>query len=117
MLTLWVVMNSVTVENSPVCLVDRSHKSGFRPTKPSAATGNSIGLAKPPVIHKNDQLCAIFEPAYATIHHCEVVHHLNHNQMEQPPLGLLFVYLGSHTEIESKLRPVYAAAQTTTPPG
>jgi phytanoyl-CoA hydroxylase len=116
MLTLWVAIDPVTTENGPVYFIKGSHKSGLLPTKPSGVTGNSIGLAEPPAIPKSEQFCATLEPGDATIHHCEVIHHSDPNRTDQSRLGLLFVFRGAHTEVDLKLRAVYSAAQTVTPP-
>ena len=116
MLTVWVAIDPVTIENGAVYFIKGSHKSGLLATKPSGVTGNSIGLAEPPTTPRADQFCATLEPGDATIHHCEVIHHSDPNLTDQPRLGLLFVFRGAHTEIDPKLRAVYTAAQTVTPP-
>lgn len=116
MLTLWIAIDPVTTENGVVYFIKGSHKTGLLPTKPSGVTGNSIGLAEPPAIPKSEQFCATLEPGDATIHHCEVIHHSDPNLTDQPRLGLLFVFRGAHTEVDPKLRAVYSAAVTVTPP-
>ena len=116
MLTLWVAIDPVTTENGAVYFVKGSHKTGLLPTKPSGVTGNSIGLAEPPVTPKSEQFCATLEPGDATIHHCEVIHHSDPNRTDQSRLGLLFVFRGAHTEVDPKLRAIYSVAQAATPP-
>lgn len=116
MLTLWVAIDPVTVENGAVCFVKGSHKLGLLPTKPSGVTGNSIGLAEPPATSKSDQFRATLEPGDATIHHCETIHHSDPNHTDQSRLALLFVYRGSHTATDAQLKATYSKAVTATPP-
>lgn len=115
-LTLWVAIAPVTVENGAVYFIKGSHKLGLQPTKPSGVTGNSIGLAEPPATPKSDQFCATLDPGDATIHHCETIHHSAPNHTDQSRLGLLFVYRGSHTATDAQLKATYSKAVTTTPP-
>ncbi len=116
MLTLWVAIDPVTVENGAVYFIKRSHKQGMLPTKPSGVTGNSIGLAESPVVPLSDQFCATLAPGDATIHHCETIHHSAPNQTDQARLGLLFVYRGVHTQTDATLKASYTDAVTATPP-
>jgi ectoine hydroxylase-related dioxygenase (phytanoyl-CoA dioxygenase family) len=116
MLTVWVAIDSVTVENGAIYFIKGSHKSGTLPTKPSGVTGNSIGLATGPDMPKSDQFCATLSPGDATIHHCEVIHHSEPNHSEQSRLGLLFVYRGTHTQTDAVLQATYTQAVTATPP-
>ena len=116
MLTLWVAIDPVTTANGAIYFIKGSHKSGLLPTKPSGVTGNSIGLADPPAVLRSEQFCATLEPGDATIHHCEVIHHSDPNRTDQPRLGLLFVFRGAHSAVDPKLRAVYSAAQSATPP-
>lgn len=46
MLTLWIAIDQVTVENGAVYFIKGSHKLGMQPTKLSGVAGNSLGLAK-----------------------------------------------------------------------
>jgi phytanoyl-CoA hydroxylase len=116
MLTVWVAIDSVTVENGSVYFIKGSHKSGLLPSKPSGVTGNSIGLAVMPDIPQSEQFCATLVPGDATIHHCEVIHHSNPNLTEHSRLGLLFVYRGTHTQTDAALQATYAQSVTATPP-
>ena len=116
MLTVWVAMDSVTVENGAVYFIKGSHKYGMLPSKPSGVTGNSIGLAATPATPKSEQFCATLAAGDATIHHCEIVHHSNENLTEQSRLGLLFVYRGAHTQTDAALQATYTQAVTATPP-
>ena len=116
MLTVWVAMDSVTVENGAVYFIKGSHKYGMLPSKPSGVTGNSIGLAATPATPKSEQFCATLAAGDATIHHCEIVHHSNENLTEQSRLGLLFVYRGAHTQTNAALQATYTQAVTATPP-
>jgi len=50
MLTIWIAMDPVTLENGPVYYVRGSHKQGMLPTKPSGVKGNSIGMAEPSTV-------------------------------------------------------------------
>ncbi|MBL4883347.1 MAG: phytanoyl-CoA dioxygenase family protein [Planctomycetaceae bacterium] len=116
MLTLWIAIDRVTVENGAVTFILGSHQQGMLPTKPSGVTGNSIGLANEPTTPKSEQFCATLEPGDATIHHCQIIHHSDANQTDQSRLGLLFVYRASHTKTDSQLKHDYTTAVTTTPP-
>ncbi len=116
MLTLWVAIDPVTVENGAVYFIKGSHNTNMLPTKPSGVTGNSIGLAEKPTTPKEEQFCATLSPGDATIHHCETIHHSDPNQTDQPRLGLLFVYRGSHTITNDELKTAYTEAVTATPP-
>lgn len=68
MLTVWVAIDPVTVENGPVYFIKGSHKAGLLPTRPSGVKGNSIGLAEPPQTPLSEQFCALLEPGDATNH-------------------------------------------------
>lgn len=114
MLTLWVAIDPVTVQNGAVYFFKGSHKLGLLPTKPSGVMGNSIGLAEPPGTPKSEQFCGTLEPGDATIHHCEVIHHSDPNRTSQPRLGLLLVYRGSHTKTDSRLESAYVDAMKET---
>ena len=116
MLTLWVAIDPVTVDNGAVYFIKGSHKLGMLPTKPSGVRGNSIGLAEVPDIPKSEQFCATLHPGDATIHHCEIIHHSDPNHTDQSRLGLLFVYRGSHTTTDERLKATYTEAVTATPP-
>lgn len=116
MLTVWVAIDRVTVENGAVYFIKGSHKQGILPTKPSGVTGNSIGLAEADETPKSEQFCATLEPGDATIHHCEVIHHSDPNHTDQSRVGLLFVYRGTHTETSPELKAAYTEAVTATPP-
>lgn len=116
MLTIWVAMDPVTLENGPVYYVRGSHKEGMLPTRPSGMKGNSIGLADPPAIPVSDQFCGLLEPGDALIHQCQTIHHSAPNTSEHPRLGLLLVYRGTHTQTDPKLKAAYSVAATATPP-
>ena len=114
MLTLWIAVDPVTVENGAVRFIKGSHKCGLLPSVPSGVTGNSVGLAEPPTVPLSEQFQATLAPGDATIHHCEVIHHSAPNLTEQSRLGLLFVFRGAHTTINHQLRKVYEEARTAT---
>ena len=116
MLTLWIAIDPVTVENGAVYFIKGSHKNGTLPTKLSGVTGNSIGLADELTIPTSDQFCATLEPGDATIHHCETIHHSGPNGTDQSRLGLLLVYHGAHTRTDERLQSAYQVAVATTPP-
>ena len=116
MLTLWIAMDPVTIENGPVYYVRGSHKRGIQPTRPSGVRGNSIGLAEAPCVSLEDQFCGLLDPGDALIHHCETIHHSAPNTSDSPRLGLLLVYRGAHTQTNAKLKAAYTAAVTATPP-
>jgi phytanoyl-CoA hydroxylase len=116
MLTLWVAIDPVTLDNGPVYFIKGSHKAGLLPSRPSGVTGNSIGLAEPPTTPLSEQFCALLEPGDATIHHCETIHHSQPNQTDHSRLGLLFVYRGVHTQVNEEWRAAYMAAVAETPP-
>ena len=116
MLTIWIAMDPVTVENGPVYYVRGSHKLGMLPTKPSGVKGNSIGLAEPPTTPLSAQFRGLLEPGDALIHHCETIHHSAPNTSDHPRLGLLLVYRGAHTQTNPELKAAYTAAATANPP-
>lgn len=116
MLTMWVAIDSVTVENGAVYFIKGSHQEGMLPTKQSGVTGNSIGLAEEPTVPKSRQFCATLEPGDVTIHHCNVIHHSDPNTTDQARLGLLLVYCGSHTKTDPQLYASYTDAVAATPP-
>jgi ectoine hydroxylase-related dioxygenase (phytanoyl-CoA dioxygenase family) len=116
MLTVWVAIDPVRVENGPVYFIKGSHKNGLLPSRPSGVTGNSVGLVDSPTVPLSEQFCALLEPGDATIHHCETIHHSQPNHTDQPRLGLLFVYRGVHTRINEEWRTAYMAAVAETPP-
>ncbi len=116
MLTLWVAMDPVTLENGAVRFIKGSHKQGMLPTKPSGVKGNSIGLADPLVAPAEDWFIATLDPGDATIHHCETVHESDANRTDQSRLALLFVYRGSHTRTDPGLKAAYTDAVTAMPP-
>jgi phytanoyl-CoA hydroxylase len=115
-LTLWIAIDAVTVENGPVYFIPGSHQQGMLPTRPSGVRGNSIGLAAPPNVPLAEQFCGLLAPGDATVHHCNTIHHSAPNTTDQSRLGLLFVFRGSHTELDPALRNSYTAAVTETPP-
>ncbi len=115
-LTVWVAIDRVTVENGAVYYVFGSHKTGMLPTKQSGVQGNSIGMAKPPATPESEQFCATLDPGDLTIHHCQTIHHSGPNRTDNSRLGLLLVYRGEHTETDPKLRMTYTEAVTATPP-
>lgn len=116
MLTLWVAIDRVTVENGAVYFIKGSHKPGMQATKLSGTSGNSVGLAEIPNEPKSEQYCATLNPGDATIHHCEIIHHSDTNQTYDSRPGLLFVYRGSHTQTDQQLKAAYNKAVTITPP-
>ena len=116
MLTVWIAMDPVTLENGPVYYVLGSHRKGMLPTKPSGVKGNSIGLAEPPATPLSEQFCGLLEPGDALIHHCVTIHHSAPNASDRPRLGLLLVYRGAHTQTDPALKATYTVAATATPP-
>ena len=111
-LTLWVAIDPVTIENGAVHFIKGSHKAGMLPTKPSGVLGNSVGLVDPPSVPKTDQFCATLDPGDATIHHCQTIHESDPNGSDRSRLGLLFVYRGKHTKTDDHLKAIYTAATT-----
>ncbi len=116
MLTVWVAIDPVTIENGAVSFIKGSHKLEMQPTKPSGVTGNSIGLAEIPDTSNSEQFCATLSPGDATIHHCMTIHHSAPNHTGKSRLGLLFVYRGPHTKTDNRLKESYTEAVTATPP-
>jgi len=116
MLTVWVAIDPVTVENGAIYFVKGSHQGDLLPTKPSGVRGNSIGLAEPPDVDLAQQFCATLNAGDATIHHCQTIHHSRPNQTDHPRLGLLFVFRGAHTEVNLEWRARYAEAVAIAPP-
>ncbi|MBX7207943.1 MAG: phytanoyl-CoA dioxygenase family protein [Verrucomicrobiaceae bacterium] len=116
MLTVWVALDPVTMENGPVYYVIGSQKGGMLPTKPSGVKGNSIGMAEPSTVPLEKQFCGLLEPGDALIHQCETIHHSAPNHSDHSRLGLLLVYRGRHTHTDATLKSAYTAAVTATPP-
>jgi len=115
-LTVWVAIDAVTLENGPVYFVKGSQNEGVLPTKPSGVRGNSIGMAEPSRVPLAEQFCGLLAPGDATIHHCQTIHHSAPNKTDHSRLGLLFVFRGSHTATDPTLRKTYAEASALTPP-
>ena len=115
MLTIWIAMDPVTLDNGPVYYVLGSHKAGLLPTKASGVNGNSMGIAEEPGIPLSQQFCGLLDPGDALIHHCETIHHSAPNTSEHSRLGLLLVYRGTHTQSEPLLKAAYAAANSNLP--
>lgn len=116
MLTIWIAIDPVTKSNGPIYFVKGSHHQGVLPTRPSGVRGNSIGLATPPEIPRDQQFFGLLNPGDATIHHCNTIHHSEPNQTDQSRLGLLLVYRGEHTRDDPALRGDYEIAVNQTPP-
>jgi ectoine hydroxylase-related dioxygenase (phytanoyl-CoA dioxygenase family) len=115
-LTLWIAIDDVTVENGPVHFVEGSHANGMLPTKKSGVAGNSIGLAEPPAVPKNEQFCATLKAGDATLHHCQTIHHSDPNSTDYSRLGLLLVFRGKHATHTNRLLSSYQEAVAVTPP-
>jgi phytanoyl-CoA hydroxylase len=115
-LTLWIAIDAVTLENGPVYFIPGSHEQGMLPTRPSGVRGNSIGLADPPDVPLAEQFCGLLAPGDATIHHCNTIHHSAPNTTDHSRLGLLLVFRGAHTQTDPSLRNSYTAAVAITPP-
>jgi ectoine hydroxylase-related dioxygenase (phytanoyl-CoA dioxygenase family) len=113
MLTVWISIDAVTEANGPVFFIKGSQKLGELPTKASGVSGNSIGMAEPPLTPLAAQFCALLSPGDATIHHCNTIHHSAPNTTDCSRLGLLLVFRGSHTKTDPALKARYTAAQTT----
>ena len=109
MLTVWIAIDPVTVENGAVHYVKGSHRE-LLPHKPSLVVGNSIGLVEPPSLPENKQFCATLAPGDAIFHHCQVIHHSAPNSTDQSRLGLLIVYHGEHTRTDPALQAAYHKA-------
>ena len=109
--TVWIAIDPVTVENGPVYYLKGSHRLGILPTQPSGTAGNSMGLAKPPEIPQSAQFCCTLSPGDLAIHHCLTIHHSEANRSDQSRLGLLLVYRGAHTRPDSTLLDTDLAAQ------
>lgn len=116
MLTVWIAIDAVTEANGPVTYLKGSQRLGPLPTKPSGVRGNSIGLAGIPDTADDERLVALLEPGDATIHHCDTIHYSAPNATDQPRLGFLLVFRGSHTSTDPGLKAAYTAAVTMTPP-
>lgn len=116
MLTIWIAIDPVTIDNGPIYFVPGSHTHGVLPTRPSGVRGNSIGIDEPAAVPLAEQFCALLDPGDATIHHANTVHHSEPNRTDRARLGLLFVFRGSHTVTDPALQATYARAVAMTPP-
>lgn len=113
MLTLWIAIDPVTVQNGAVYYVKGSHKQ-MEPHAPSGVKGNSIGLATAPGVPLDEQFCGTLNPGDALLHHCQVVHHSAANRTDFPRCGLLVVYRGSHTQTDPARKEAYEKALAMT---
>ncbi|EAQ78072.1 phytanoyl-CoA dioxygenase family protein [Blastopirellula marina] len=115
-LTLWIAIDAVTIDNGPVRFVKGSHRRGMLPTVMSGVRGNSIGLAHPPSKELGEVFQATLEPGDATLHHCQTIHASSPNTTDHSRLALLFVYRAAATQTDARLQSSYAAAIIETPP-
>jgi len=110
-LTLWIAIDPVTVENGAVYYLKGSHRLGMLPTKPSGTAGNSIGLAQPPETPEAEQFCCTLRAGDLAIHHCQTIHHSKPNHSEQSRLGLVMVFRSAQAETDPALMEDYQATK------
>lgn len=111
MLTIWIAIDPVTLQNGPVYYIRGSHQC-MLPAVPSGVPGNSMGLATPPDVEESEQFCGLLAPGDALIHHCQTVHGSAPNRSDHPRLGLLLVFRGAHTRTAPDLKAAYQAANS-----
>lgn len=104
-LTLWVAIDPVTVDNGPVYYVRGSHQLGTLPHKPSGVIGNSMGIDAE--YDDSDPLVGTLKPGDAIIHHCQTIHYSAPNITADSRCGLLMVFRGAHTEDNPELKDQY----------
>jgi ectoine hydroxylase-related dioxygenase (phytanoyl-CoA dioxygenase family) len=105
MLTVWLAIDPVTVQNGAVCYITGSHRLGMLPHKPSGVAGNSVGLDVP--FDASDPFVGTLNAGYALIHHCQTIHYSEPNRTDHSRCGLLMVFRGTHTRIDPTLRDQY----------
>lgn len=110
-LTVWIAVDPVTLENGPIYYVKGTHQKGMLPHKPSGVTGNSMGLTDMPQVNESDRFRGILDPGDALIHHCQTIHYSEPNKSDHPRCGFLLVYRGEHTQFDQKIRSEYQQAQ------
>lgn len=110
-LTVWIAVDAVTLENGPIYYVKGTHKLGMLPHKPSGVTGNSMGLAEMPQVNESDKFCGTLDPGDALIHHCQIIHYSAPNKSDHPRCGFLLVYRGEHTQFDQRIKAAYTQAQ------
>jgi ectoine hydroxylase-related dioxygenase (phytanoyl-CoA dioxygenase family) len=106
-LTVWIAIDPVTVENGPVTYMTGSHQLGHLPHVPSGVAGNSVGLKELPSKEEFPNWQGLLDPGDALIHHCEVIHFSGPNRTNFPRCGLLMVFRGSHTEESAEIKEAY----------
>ncbi|MCC7351366.1 MAG: phytanoyl-CoA dioxygenase family protein [Phycisphaerales bacterium] len=110
-LTIWIAVDAVTLENGPIYYVKGTHKQGMLPHKPSGVTGNSMGLAQMPPAEESDKFCGTLDPGDALIHHCHTIHYSAPNKSDRNRCGFLLVYRGEHTKYDPQFKAAYTQAQ------
>jgi ectoine hydroxylase-related dioxygenase (phytanoyl-CoA dioxygenase family) len=110
-LTVWIAVDAVTLENGPIYYVKGTHKLGMLPHKPSGVSGNSMGLAQMPPAEESDKFCGTLDPGDALIHHCQTIHYSAPNKSDFPRCGFLLVYRGEHTNNDPQIKAAYLQGQ------
>lgn len=107
-LTVWVALDDVTPQNGPVQYLTGSHEEGLREHRPSGVKGNSFGLAE--TVDAARASITLLKQGDVLIHHCQTIHFSAPNLSDQPRLGLLMVFRGTHTQDSAEMKAAYQRA-------
>jgi len=110
-LTVWIALDTATVENGAV-YYDKGTHTQLRRHIPSGVAGNSFGLEGYEGADPNNEFCGTLEPGDALIHHCQVIHRSEPNTTDKARRGLLMVYRGAHTKTDPVLQEEYDRARS-----
>jgi len=115
-LTLWVPLDEVTVENGAVEYLRGSHRE-ILPHVPSGVTGNSYGLASPPEEGAFEVWRGVVSPGDVIVHHGGIIHRSPPNHSAGARRVLVLVYRGEETRVDETRLAAYREAVALTPPG
>jgi ectoine hydroxylase-related dioxygenase (phytanoyl-CoA dioxygenase family) len=105
-LTVWVALADVTEANGCVRYLERTHKLGNLPHRPSGVKGNSMMLCElPPGDWPETR--GLIRRGDAIIHHCNTIHRSDPNVSDYDRPGLLFVYKSIRCHIDEPRAQVY----------
>jgi len=111
-LTVWIAIDPVTLDNGPVYYIRGSQKRGMLPHKPSGIKGNSMGLDA--AFDDSDPLVGTLDPGDALIHHCQTIHYSEPNRTEHSRCALLMVFKGPAAAVDPQLKAQYAQGGAAT---
>lgn len=113
-LTCWIALDDSSPENGCVYYSRGSHLGELRPHKASSVKGNSLMLAEPPAQGEFEEVPGVLNRGGAILHHCVLMHRSEPNRSPRSRRGLVFVYRGSHCEVDPKGQRAYRAVLAAT---